>query len=145
MRVYRYLRRLVEFTAKVDGQEQYVKVDSFRRVIDVTTECGSYVLLTTNLGEFKLDTTHLWHNGGKVEVVGAFTKGRKLKALDLEAFYDDVADMEFECKLVWQQEEGACQLHAFVRCSCIGTWCNHTTCNRMQYIILCIATLILFN
>ena len=70
MHVYRYLRRLVEFTAKVDGQEQYVKVDSFRRVIDVTTECGSYVLLTTNLGEFKLDTTHLWHNGGKVEVVG---------------------------------------------------------------------------
>ena len=98
----------------MDGQEQYVKVNSFRRVIDVTMECGSFVLLTTNLGEFKLDTTHLWHNGGKVEVVGAFTKGRKLQAADLVAFYEDVADLEFECKLVWQEQEGAYSPHGFV-------------------------------
>ena len=24
-------------------------------------ECGSYVVLDTNLGEFKLDSNHLWH------------------------------------------------------------------------------------
>ena len=98
----------MEFTAKVDGHVQYVKVNSFRREIDVTMECGSYVLLDTNLGEFKLDTTHLWHNGGKVEVTGTFTRGRKLRAIDLVAFYEDVAEIEFECTLIWQKEEGVC-------------------------------------
>ena len=99
----------MEFTAKVDGHVQYVKVNSFRREIDVTMECGNYVLLDTNLGQFKLDTTHLWHNGGKVEVTGTFTNvfgRRKLKAIDLVAFYEDVAEIEFECTLSWQNEEG---------------------------------------
>ena len=102
----------MEFTANVDGQTQYVKVNSFRRVIDVTMECGSYVSLSTNLGEFKLDTTHLWHNGGKVEVIGTFAKGRKLSASSLIAFYEDVADIEFECTLSWQEQDGEC-MHVF--------------------------------
>merc|ERR1711981_696463 len=71
----KYLRRLTEFTANVDGQTQYVKVNSFRRVIDVTMECGSYVLLSTNLGDFKLDTTHLWLNGVRVQADGTFGSG----------------------------------------------------------------------
>ena len=97
----------MEFTANVDGQPQYVKVNSFRRVIDVTMECGSYVSLSTNLGEFKLDTTHLWHNGGTVEVIGTFTKGRKLSVKNLLAFYEDVDNIEFECTVSWEKKEGA--------------------------------------
>lgn len=106
----KYLQKLVEFTVNVDGQDQYVKVDSFRRVPDVTMECGSYVLLSTNIGEFKLDTTHIWLNGVRVQAdgsfgLGSFAKGRKLKAIDLLAFYDEVDDIEFECTLSWNDAD----------------------------------------
>ena len=97
----------------MDGQDQYVKVDSFRRVPDVTMECGSYVLLSTTIGEFKLDTTHIWLNGVRVQAdgsfgLGSFAKGRKLKAIDLLAFYDEVDDIKFECTLSWNDVEGQC-------------------------------------
>ena len=97
----------------VDGQDQYVKVDSFRRVPDVTMECGSYVLLSTTIGEFKLDTTHIWLNGVRVRAdgsfgLGSFAKGRKLKTIDLTAFYDEVDDIKFECTLSWNDVEGQC-------------------------------------
>jgi len=127
----KYLKQLVEFTAIVDGQTQYVRVSTFRRVIDVSFECGSYVLLSTNIGEFKLDTTHLYHNGGKVEVVGSFAKGRKLKAVDLVAFYDDVADIKFECNLVWQKKEAAVKKPSLPKLPMSFMAVNHYPCTAV--------------
>ena len=74
--------------------------------MDVQSECGSHIVLATNLGDFKLDTTHLWHDGGRVEVMGTFAKGRKLQTASLTAFYDDVEKIEFQCSQVWLEETG---------------------------------------
>jgi len=129
----KYLLQLREFTAIVDGMKQYVQVHSFRRVIDVTAQCGSTVLLVTNLGEFKLDATHLWYHGGVVDVMGIFAKGRKLSADTLIAFYDDVEEMEFECFTEWMGKEDEVEKPSMPALPMSFTVVRHEPCLRMVY------------
>jgi len=129
----KYLKQLREFSATVEGTTLHVHVNSFRRVIDVTAECGSTVALETNLGEFILDATHLWYHGGVVEVVGIFSTRRKLSADGLAAFYEDVGDIEFECFTEWMGKEDEVEKPSMPDLPMAYTVVRQNPCIRMVY------------
>jgi hypothetical protein len=102
-------------------------------VIDVTAQCGSTVALQTNLGEFMLDSTHLWYHGGAVEVLGIFSTGRKLSADNLVAFYEDLEDIEFECFTEWMGKEDEVEKPSMPELPMSYTVVRQNPCLRMVH------------
>jgi hypothetical protein len=66
-----YLIELEHFSfTDENGQDTFVKVNSFSRVPEQTAYCGSIVQLVTSHGNFSLDDEHLFHNGKEISVIG---------------------------------------------------------------------------
>ena len=93
---------------------------SFKRVPQDKANCGSVVLLTTDLGDFTLDDTHLYHADWAAQVTGSFTveddhsgsnperrlsarHGRRL-ADQASGLFNFIDESEFTCSKEWKGE-----------------------------------------